>query len=342
MNFNSLPFVAFFIVVYAAYLLFQKSFRIQNAILLIASMFFYGCWSVPFLGLLLATVIFDFFWALAIDRSKTAFARKLFLAISVGSNLGVLGIFKYFNIGVAAFESLFHINRPIAQIILPLGISFYTFHSMSYTIDVYRRTIRPTRNLVNFILYVLFFPQLVAGPIARAHLLLLQFSVARKIKAEQINAGLWLILWGYFEKVVIADHLARLANPVFDHVVNYRGLDLWIAALAFTFQILCDFSGYSNIARGLSKCMGFELTLNFNLPYFAKNPKEFWNRWHISLSSWFRDYVYIPLGGNRVPVKRHMINLFLTMFLAGLWHGGSWNFILWGCYHASALVLYHL
>jgi alginate O-acetyltransferase complex protein AlgI len=235
-----------------------------------------------------------------------------------------------------------HAGFVTLNIVLPVGISFYTFQTMSYTIDIYRRKLTPTRNLLDFALFVSFFPQLVAGPIERAVNLLPQITSRRRITSSQINAGLFLLVWGYYKKVVIADNVAKIADQIFNGYTQYHGLDLLIGTLAFTLQILCDFSGYSDIARGLAKLMGFDLMVNFKLPYFALNPSDFWLRWHVSLSSWLRDYLYIPLGGNRGGSARTQRNLALTMLLGGLWHGAAWHFVIWGGFHGLILALYRV
>ncbi|MEB3358128.1 MAG: MBOAT family O-acyltransferase, partial [Synechococcales bacterium] len=271
--------------------------------------------------------------------------RKALLIVSIVSNLSILAGFKYFNFFIESFADLLSLvglqpNYPSLGIILPVGISFYTFQTLSYTIDVYRRTLAPATNFLDFALFVAFFPQLVAGPIERAATLLPQISTPRRICWSQVNAGLFLILWGYFKKLVIADNLASTVEEVFEDYTAYQGLDITVAALAFTVQIYGDFSGYSDIARGLAKLMGFELMLNFRLPYFALTPSDFWARWHISLSTWFRDYVYIPLGGNRQGTLLTYRNLAITMLLCGLWHGAAWNFVLWGAFHGLLLIGY--
>jgi len=341
MGFNSLAFLAFLLPVLTAYYLARSNYRLQNWILLAASLVFYAYWSVGYFFLLLATVILDYGLALAIGRTTRSKTRRLLLSISLGANLGVLGLFKYADFVTWTFSRMFGIPWHSLGLLLPIGISFYTFHSMSYTIDVYRDTIRPTSRFDDFLLYVMFFPQLVAGPIARAHWLLPQVSNPRTINPAQFRTGLYLVLAGYAKKLVVADQLAKIANTVFNGYTRYRGLDLVIGTVAFAFQIYGDFSGYTDIARGISRWMGFELTLNFDLPYLSRNPKEFWSRWHISLSTWFRDYVYIPLGGNRGSEIRQYANVALTMVLAGLWHGAAWTFVLWGAYHAALLIFWH-
>ena len=283
----------------------------------------------------------------SLGASEQTSTRKKLLVASVIVNLTVLGFFKYFDffadslvstLGLVGFEpSVFTL-----KIILPVGISFYTFQTLGYSIDVYRRRIEPERNLVDYGLYVAFFPQLVAGPIERAGRLLPQIKKPRRISAEQVNAGIFLIVWGLFKKVVIADQLAITADKVFSGEVQGGAPTIIAGALAFAFQIYCDFSGYTDIARGVSKLLGFELMLNFKLPYLAKNPSDFWNRWHISLSTWIRDYLYIPLGGNRRGRVRTFLFLMIAMTLAGLWHGAAWNFVIWGFYHGVLLVGYRL
>src|SRR3972149_1993846 len=343
MLFNSSTFLIFFVVVYTLYLLLQKRLKAQNALLLVASYIFYASWDWRFLSLLLLSTTVDFFIAKAIgstdDLTPAGKARrKTLLACSILFNLGVLGFFKYFNFFSESFIGLLNLFSMKADlitlnIVLPLGISFYTFQEMGYTIDVYRKHMKPTHNPFNFALFVAFFPHLVAGPIQRAESLLLQLERPRRITIEQVNTGLFLILWGLFKKVVIADNVREVANLIFNNYTNYSGLDIVIGGLAFAVQIYGDFSGYSDIARGIARLMGFELMVNFRLPYFALNPTDFWQRWHISLSTWLRDYLYIPLGGNRKSNLITCRNLFLTMLLGGLWHGASWNFVIWGAYH---------
>ena len=269
------------------------------------------------------------------------------VALSMAINLGVLGYFKYFNFFAESLHTVLGqagLSVPLRQleIVLPIGISFYTFQSMSYVIDVYRREIKPTRNLFQFALFVSFFPHLVAGPIMRATTLLPQVAAQRRFNLQRFYEGAFLIFWGMVEKVVVADNLAVVANDLFGRWTTLDGGLALLAIYAFAFQILGDFSGYTNMARGVAKCLGFELPLNFNLPYFATSPSEFWNRWHISLSRWLRDYLYIPLGGNRFGTARTYRNLLLTMILGGLWHGREWTFVIWGLYHGLLLVLHRL
>jgi alginate O-acetyltransferase complex protein AlgI len=342
MLFNSLDFIQFFLLFYVGYLFLQRSYKLQNVLLLAASLFFYAYWDLIFLGLLLLTVFVDFSIGLLISRTSNIVRRRALLGFSLLANLSVLFTFKYFNFFADSFSRFiqlfgFMATFPTLHFVLPLGISFYTFQSMSYTIDVYRGEIKATKSLLDFALYVCFFPQLVAGPIERAGSLLDQVSRPRTTTPGQTEAGIYLILWGYFKKVVVADNLASIADPIFSRPIDFHGLSILLGVIAFTFQIYTDFSGYSDIARGLSKIMGFDLMVNFNLPYFATNPREFWSRWHISLSTWFRDYLYIPLGGNRLGRSRTYVNLLITMLIAGLWHGAQWTFVAWGLFHGLLL-----
>ncbi len=345
MLFNSLKFLVFFIIVYSLYL--NLNHKQQNRMLLVAGCVFYGAWSWKFLFLLFLTTIIDYHVALGMGRTEIPQKRKLLLSVSITANLTVLGFFKYFNFFSANFNHLlqmlgFHAqSHYLLNIILPVGISFYTFQAMGYTIDVYRRKVQPVKNFWDFALFVAFFPQLVAGPIERAGRLIPQIVTPRNLSWRNFYEGCSLIFWGLFQKIFIADNLAFIVNPVFDHPPD-SGVKILMAVYAFAFQIYCDFAGYSNIARGLAKCMGFDIMLNFNNPYFSRNPREFWSRWHISLSSWIRDYLYIPLGGNQKSSVVTYRNLFLAMLLAGLWHGAAWNFMIWGMYQAALLILYRL
>jgi alginate O-acetyltransferase complex protein AlgI len=347
MLFNSFTFVAFFLVVYPVYLALYHHRRAQNVLLLMASYVFYGNWDWRFLGLLAISTVIDFLMAKKIDAAEEPRRRRLFLAALVTCNLTVLGFFKYFNFFAGSFAELFRLVGfrvdPITlNIVLPVGISFYTFHELSYAIDVYRRDVKASQSLIDYALFVAFFPLLVAGPIARASHLLPQIASARTVASDQVNTGLFLILWGYFKKVVVADNVAVIADQIFNNYQQYHGLDLLIGMLAFTVQIYGDFSGYSDIARGVASLMGFHINLNFRLPYFAQNPSDFWTRWHISLSTWLRDYLYVPLGGNRVGVLNTYRNLAVTMLLGGLWHGAAWNFVIWGGFHGAILSVYRI
>ena len=347
MLFNTTTFLIFFSIVYPTYLLLRRHHRAQNAMLLVASLVFYGFWDWRFLGLLAGTTSVDYVVAQKIRDTEDRRRKKAFLLVSIALNLVVLGFFKYFNFFAESATALLHAfgmkaDSITLSIALPVGISFYTFQAMSYVIDVYRGDLEPTRSPLDYALFIAFFPHLVAGPIQRPVVLLPQVARPRTLSWDQIHAGVFLILWGYFQKVVVADNMAQIVNPIFDTYRKHEGLDVIFAALAFTFQIYSDFSGYSDIARGLSKLMGFELLVNFKLPYFAINPTDFWLRWHVSLSTWLRDYLYIPLGGNRLGPLKTYRNLFLTMLLGGLWHGAAWNFVLWGAFHGLILVVYRL
>ncbi len=343
MLFNTFEFLFFFVAVYAIYV--NLGHRAQNLLLLGASYIFYGSWNPKFLLLIIVSTVVDYICGLAIARPCTVRVRKRFLYLSLSVNLGALALFKYFNFFIESLQDLaklggIELQTPHLAIILPVGISFYTFQTMSYTIDVYRRQLKPTRNILDFALYVAYFPQLVAGPIERGVKLLPQICRPRALTPELIRSGLWLILLGYFKKVVIADNMAMIVNPVFDDLGGSSGPEILIATYAFAFQIYGDFSGYSAIARGLSKLLGIELMVNFRRPYFATNPPDFWRRWHISLSTWLRDYLYIPLGGNRLGHRRTQINLALTMLLGGIWHGAAWHFVAWGVFHGSILMIH--
>ncbi len=338
MLFNSITFVIFFITVYAVYLLLKH--KSQNVLLLLASYLFYAWWDWRFIILIFLTTLVDFNVARWIS---TATHPKRYLIISLITHLCVLGFFKYFDFFVDStlflLDSIGFAADPVTlHVILPVGISFYTFQSISYVIDSYRRKVVPSENFLEYALYVSFFPQLVAGPIERFNNLMPQFQNKRIITRNHIHEGLWLILFGYYKKVVIADNLSILVDPVFDNPGSHSGAAVLTAVYAFALLIYGDFSGYTDIARGTAKLMGFNLSINFNLPYFANNPSDFWKRWHISLSSWLRDYLYIPLGGNKHGTADTLKNLMLTMLLGGLWHGAAWHYVLWGAYHGILLI----
>jgi D-alanyl-lipoteichoic acid acyltransferase DltB (MBOAT superfamily) len=349
MLFNSLDFFVFLPVVLALYYplgRLSRGFRLQNVLLLIASYYFYARWDWRFLSLIWISTVIDFLIGGAIPVAKTERGRKFLLLISTVSNLGLLGVFKYYDFFIDSFVALMHsldvpVDVPTLRVILPVGISFYTFQTMSYTIDVYRRELEPSRDLLDFSLFVAFFPQLVAGPIERARALLPQIASPRHFSAEQFREGVYLMLWGLYKKVYIADVLAGQVNPLFATGQGYSGLDVWLGLYLFAFQIYTDFSGYTDIARGVSKMMGFELMVNFNIPYIATNPSDFWKRWHISLSSWLREYLYFSLGGNRKGPSKTYRNLMLTMLLGGLWHGAAWTFVIWGAFHGGILIIHH-
>lgn len=345
MVFNSLQFFIFFVIVYFLYR--TLSHKYQNRMLLFASYFFYGCWDWRFLGLIVLSTVVDFFCGLNINKSEDPGRRKLFLIISICTNLGILGFFKYFNFFAESLQGLasvlnYQFDYTTLNIILPVGISFYTFQTMSYTIDIYRKEMKPTGNFLDFALFVAFFPQLVAGPIERAKKLLPQIINKRECSVEKSYEGLWLISWGLYKKVFIADNLARIVDEVFLNTGVMSGGVALMGVYAFAFQIYGDFSGYSDIARGLSKLMGIDLMINFRFPFFVTNPRDFWRNWHISLSTWLRDYLYIPLGGNRGGGFALYRNLLITMILGGLWHGASYTFVIWGTFHGLILLLHRL
>ncbi len=339
MVFTSLQFAGFFVVVYALYRVVPH--RAQNWLLVAASYYFYAAWDWRFLSLLLGSTVVDFVVARAIARADDAGRRRRLLWVSLAFNFGMLGFFKYFNFFadslVALFATIGWQADPVTlQVILPIGISFYTFMTVSYVVDVYRGEIAPAESLLDFAVFVAYFPHLVAGPILRAALLLPQISQPRRISRTQIGEGLWLLAWGVFQKVFVADNLAPLVDEVFGGGAAGGG-DVLVAVWAFAFQIYGDFAGYSNMARGMSKLMGIELNVNFRFPYFVTSPQEFWRHWHISLSTWLRDYLYIPLGGNRGSSWATKRNLLITMVLGGLWHGAAWTFVLWGLYQGLVL-----
>ena len=361
MVFNSLHFAAFFVVVFAVVGMLRNRVTARNAFLLCCGYYFYGWWDWRFLGLLAFTTLFDYVCGRMLgegsrdaDNKVVRIGRdRVFVIASVSVNLAVLGFFKYFNFfidsaGVLLSRFGLHDQLPVLRILLPVGISFYTFQSISYVVDVYRGILKSERNLLTYATFVAFFPPLVAGPIERASHLLPQIARPSHPTWDRISSGTYLIGWGLFKKVVIADNIAAVADEIFKRFLPETmlfegsgalsgGLSAWVGMYAFAIQIYCDFSGYTDIARGVARCMGFELSLNFDLPYFSANPSEFWRRWHISLSSWLRDYLYIPLGGNRKGNARTYVNLMVTMLLGGLWHGAAWTYVLWGAYQGLLL-----
>jgi alginate O-acetyltransferase complex protein AlgI len=341
--FNSFEFLVFLPIVFLLYwFVFKRTLQLQNILLLLASYFFYGWWSWKFLLLLALSTILDYlygFWVASPNRKKAT----LFLWLSIINNLGILGVFKYYNFFAQQFQQLFdqfgfHTNPVLIQVALPVGISFYTFHGMSYVFDIYRGRQIPVKSFVDYAVFVSFFPLLVAGPIERANHLLPQVQRNRLFSYTQAVEGCRLIIWGLFKKVVIADQLATIVDPIFAHYQSYNGVTLVLGAIAFSFQIYGDFSGYSDIALGTAKLFGFELLSNFKFPYFSRDVAEFWRRWHISLSSWFRDYLYIPLGGSKKGKIKAIRNTFIIFLVSGFWHGASWNFIFWGGFHACGFL----
>lgn len=342
MVFNSIEYLFFLPIVLVLFFIVPQ--KIKCIVLLIASYYFYMSWNPKYIILLLFFTIFNYYIALRIDKNNEKTKRKRLLIISVVTNLSMLFIFKYLNFFVENVNILLNAlniqnKRHIINIILPMGISFYTFQTLSYVIDVYNKKINAEKNIGIFALYVSFFPQLVAGPIERSSSLLPQFYKKHKFDYDNVTNGLKIMAWGFFKKIVIADRIAVMVNVVYNNPQKYTGLPLILATFAFGIQIYCDFSGYSDIAIGTAKIMGFNLMQNFNRPYFSKSISEFWRRWHISLSSWLRDYVYIPLGGSRVSKNRTYLNLFITFLISGIWHGANWTFISWGALHGIYLVL---
>lgn len=343
MVFNSLQFAWFFVVVYALYRVLPH--RGQNWLLLVASYYFYAAWDYRFVTLLAASTLVDYSCGRVLGALQDARRRRIVMWLSIGFNLAMLGFFKYFNFFADSFQALFaaigwQLDYVTIRILLPIGISFYTFVTMSYVIDVYRREIEPESNLVDFAVFVAYFPHLVAGPILRATALLPQIARPRRITAAQIREGLWLMAWGFFQKIFVADNLAPIASHVFAPDTQTAGVNVLLGTYAFAFQIYGDFAGYSNIARGTSKLMGIELIENFRFPYLVTTPQAFWRHWHISLSTWLRDYLYKPLGGNRGTAWQTRRNLLVTMLLGGLWHGAAWTFVLWGLFQGVLLILY--
>ncbi len=342
--FNTWTFFAFALVVFPLY--YKASFRWQNRLLLAASYVFYGAWDYRFLSLILFSTVVDYIVGRRIATTEVASARRRLLLVSCVVNLGLLGVFKYFNFFADGFQSMLgmagiHTSPVSLSIVLPVGISFYTFQTMSYTIDIYRRKLEPVRNFTDFALFVAYFPQLVAGPIERAKNLLPQIVSPRTVCRRQIIEGAWLIGWGLFKKAIIADNIAIFVDEAFFPGNHWASGSLCLFAIyGFAIQIYCDFSGYSDVARGLGKLMGIEIMQNFNLPYMATSPQEFWRRWHISLSTWLRDYLYVSLGGNRHGRWMTYRNLMLTMVLGGLWHGAAWTFVLWGVYQGALLAVH--
>ncbi len=341
MIFNSLGFFFFFPVVTIVYFFLPHRFRWTW--LLLASCFFYMAFVPVYILILFATIIVDYIAGLLIQRSAGS-VRKAYLIASLVSNLGFLAFFKYYGFATANLDLLiqalhWNYSLPMLKIILPIGLSFHTFQAMSYTIEVYRGKQAAERHFGIYALYVMFYPQLVAGPIERPQNLLHQFRERHTFDWPRVSAGLRLMLWGFFKKIVIADNSAAIVNRVFDYPTQFQGLPLIVATVLFAFQIYCDFSGYSDIAIGSAQVMGFKLMNNFNRPYFSKSIGEFWRRWHISLSSWFRDYVYIPLGGNQVAKWRWSLNILIVFLLSGLWHGAAWTYIAWGFFLGCLIVI---
>lgn len=340
MLFNSIEFAVFLPIVFILYwFVFNKKISSQNSLLVLASYVFYGWWDWRFLFLIVFSSLIDFILGIQLSKTERKPIRKSLLLISILVNIGFLGFFKYFNFFAESFANAFtffgqHIEPTRLSIILPVGISFYTFQTLSYTIDVYRNKLKPTTNPISFFAFVSFFPQLVAGPIERATNLLPQFYRKRIFKNDEATDGMRQILLGLFKKIVIADNCAVIVNSIFENPESYSGSVLFLGAVLFAFQIYGDFSGYSDIAIGTARLFGFNLMKNFALPYFSRDIAEFWRRWHISLSTWFRGYVYIPLGGSRGNLTLRLRNVFIIFIVSGFWHGANWTFIIWGALHA--------
>ena len=340
MFFNSIDFAIFLPIVFILYWFVTKgNLRLQNILLLVSSYFFYACWDWRFMFLLIFSTLLDYYTGIKIHDATNQRKKMFWLWLSVGVNLGFLGVFKYYNFFAASFAdglSLlgFKANFGTLQVILPVGISFYTFHGLSYVIDLYKNRIKPERNFIDYSLFVSFFPLLVAGPIERATHLLPQILKKREFDYSRAVDGLRQILWGLFKKIVIADNCATYVNQIFGSYETQSGSTLLLGAILFAFQIYCDFSGYSDIALGTARLFGIELLRNFAFPYFSRDIAEFWRRWHISLTTWFRDYLYIPLGGSRGGKWQAIRNTFIIFLVSGFWHGANWTFLAWGAFHA--------
>tara|TARA_R110002072_G_scaffold131586_5_gene271402 strand:+ start:7593 stop:9026 length:1434 start_codon:yes stop_codon:yes gene_type:complete len=344
MLFNSFDFAIFLPIVFILYwFVFHKSIKAQNLLLVVASYVFYGWWDWRFLFLILFSTLVDYTIGRALGTAQNKRSRKLLLGVSILVNIGLLGFFKYYNFFLDNFVEAFSFfgtsfEASRLDIILPVGISFYTFQTLSYTIDVYRKKLEPTKNLIAFTAFVSFFPQLVAGPIERATNLLPQFFRKRSFNTDQAIIGIKQIIWGLFKKLVIADNCAQYVNIIFDNYDEVGSISLILGAIYFAFQIYGDFSGYSDIAIGTARLFNFKLMTNFRYPYFSRDIAEFWRRWHISLSTWFRDYVYIPLGGSRGSQLKQIRNVFIIFLVSGFWHGANWTFIVWGAINAFFFV----
>ena len=340
MLFNSIQFAVFLPIVFFLYwFVASKNLKFQNILLLASSYFFYACWDYRFLFLLIFSTLLDYYSGIKISESASKSGKRFWFWLSIIINLGILAVFKYYNFFAGSFADALsqvdiHANFWTLKVILPVGISFYTFHGLSYIIDIYNDKIKPERNFIDYSVFVSFFPLLVAGPIERATHLLPQIQKKRTFNYLQAVDGLKQILWGLFKKIVIADNCAEFANIIFNHPADYSGSTHILGALFFTFQIYCDFSGYSDIALGVARLFGIELLRNFAFPYFSRDIAEFWRRWHISLTTWFRDYLYIPLGGSRGGRWMKVRNTFIIFLVSGFWHGANWTFLVWGALNA--------
>jgi alginate O-acetyltransferase complex protein AlgI len=340
--FNSFQFLFFFVLVWILFLVTRGTTR--KVILLIASYYFYMCWSTRYIFVIWGITLIDYVAGIQIEKAGEPHLRRLYLGLSLFCNIGLLFIFKYFNFLLGSASAAAHFlglryNPPLLSIILPVGLSFHTFQAMSYTIEVYRRKVPAEKRLLEYALYVAFFPQMVAGPIERPSQLLPQFHREPRITFDGLCSGLAQALWGLFKKIVVADNVSEFVKLIYATPKHYNGAELLLATTLFSLQIYCDFSGYTDMALGLARMMGYELVINFRQPYFSRSVGEFWRRWHISLSTWFRDYLYIPLGGNRVSTSKHWFNLMVTFVVSGLWHGANWTFIVWGFLHGAYLIV---
>jgi len=340
MFFNSIAFAIFLPIVFFLYwFVFNKTKSTQNALLIVASYYFYSCWDWRFLFLLVFSTFLDYYTGIQIEKGKSERSRKFWFWLSILVNLGFLGVFKYYNFFAASFSDLLNsagiqASPILLNVILPVGISFYTFHGLSYVIDIYYKRIKAEYNFVDYSLFVSYFPLLVAGPIERATHLLPEIKVKREFDLEKAKEGIYQIVWGLVKKVIIADTCATYANAIFDNYTSMNSFSLVLGAIYFAFQIYGDFSGYSDIALGVSKLFGLDLLRNFNYPYFSRDIAEFWRRWHISLSSWFRDYLYIPLGGSKGGIWMKIRNTFIIFVVSGFWHGANWTYLAWGFINA--------
>ena len=342
MLFNSFQFFFFFVLVWMLFLVTRGTTR--KVILLIASYYFYMCWSTRYIFVIWGITLIDYVAGIQIEKAAEPHLRRLYLGMSLFCNIGLLFFFKYFNFLLGSASTAAHFlglryDPPLLSIILPVGLSFHTFQAMSYTIEVYRRKVPAEKRLLEYALYVAFFPQMVAGPIERPNQLLPQFHREPRVTFDGLCSGLAQAMWGLFKKIVIADNVSEFVKLIYATPRHYDGATLLLATMLFSLQIYCDFSGYTDMALGLARMMGYELVINFRQPYFSRSVGEFWRRWHISLSTWFRDYVYIPLGGNRATPPRHWFNLMVTFVVSGLWHGANWTFIAWGFLHGAYLVV---
>ena len=348
MLFNSFEFLFFLPIVFLLYWFVFRERRWQNLLIVVASYIFYGWWDWRFLILIALTSFFSFSSGLLLEHYEGQRKRqKMVSAANIALNIAILGVFKYYNFFVENLDALFgalgwHLDWVTMNIILPVGISFYTFQALSYSIDVYQKKLPATHDIIEFFAYISFFPQLVAGPIERATNLLPQFQNQRQFDYAKAVDGMRQMLWGFFKKMVIADNCAITVNQIWSEYSDQTGLVLWVCVTLFTFQIYCDFSGYSDIAIGSARLFGFNLMRNFNFPYFSRSIPEFWRRWHISFTTWFRDYIYFPLGGSRCDKRKVIRNVYIVWAISGLWHGANWTYVCWGLYHGTLLAIYNI